>query len=367
MKLRQDARMLRRKALASFSSAITAFNSPVESGRVTLVLLNLQHSFEMLLKAALVQQGERVFDKRSGRSIGFEACVNHAENSAIIHLSSSEAATLRVIDAMRDDEQHWYSVVSEQVLYLHARAAVTLFDDILNRAFGERLGSHLPSRILPVSTEAPKDFDLLVDDEFSQIKDLLRPGRRARHEARGRIRTLLALEAHAEPEAEVSVKDVDRVEKGIREGGSRDAVFPRLSDVTATVEGVGLSVSVHFSKREGAPVRYVSDESVSAAGIREVDLDRKFYLSATELASKLRLTVPRSVALRKHLGLDVDERSMYTFVMGSQRHPRFSDAAVAKMKKAVDQLDMDQIWAAHKPQGRGAPRGACDVPGCEAV
>jgi hypothetical protein len=58
MKLRQQARVLRHKALTSFITAAEAFNSPRDDGRVTKVLLHLQHSFEMLLKAALVQARE---------------------------------------------------------------------------------------------------------------------------------------------------------------------------------------------------------------------------------------------------------------------------------------------------------------------
>lgn len=55
MKLRQDARHLKGKALSSMRAAMTRFNRPNEDGRVTAVLLHLQHAFEMLLKAALVQ------------------------------------------------------------------------------------------------------------------------------------------------------------------------------------------------------------------------------------------------------------------------------------------------------------------------
>ena len=54
MKLRQQARVLKRKALTSFITAAEAFNSPRDDGRVTKVLLHLQHAFEMLLKATLV-------------------------------------------------------------------------------------------------------------------------------------------------------------------------------------------------------------------------------------------------------------------------------------------------------------------------
>jgi hypothetical protein len=147
MKLRQESRVLKQKALASLISTIEAFNSPHEDGRTTRVLLSLQHAFEMLLKAALVQTGEkRVLDRETGRSIGFEKCLRFAAENDIIRLTETDAGTLRAIDAMRDDEQHWFNIVSEQLLYLHARAGVTLFDELLQRVFLEQLATRLPGR-----------------------------------------------------------------------------------------------------------------------------------------------------------------------------------------------------------------------------
>ena len=157
MKLRQEARVLKRKALSSLVTATEAFNSPRNEGRATRVLLHLQHSFEMLLKAALVQAGVFVFDSKTGRSLGFESCVCLAMGSGTMKLSEFDAGTLRAIDAMRDDEQHWFNEVPEQLLYLHIRAGVTLFDDLLQQAFDDRLADHLPARVLPVSADPPKD------------------------------------------------------------------------------------------------------------------------------------------------------------------------------------------------------------------
>lgn len=197
--MRATAKTLHGKALSSMRTAMTAFNSPHDDGRPTVVLLHLQHAFEMLLKAALFQGRAKVFDKKSGRSIGFEAAINHACQLAGVKLTQDEAGTLRAIDALRDDEQHWFNDVSEGLLYLHARAAVTLFDELLFRAFEQRLADHLPNRVLPVSTEAPEDILTLVDSEYANIAELLKPGRRARGDARAKIRTLLALEGDRPP------------------------------------------------------------------------------------------------------------------------------------------------------------------------
>ncbi|RLK61935.1 DUF3644 domain-containing protein [Actinokineospora cianjurensis] len=368
MKLKQDSRVLKRKALDSLTSAIAAFNSPHGQGRTTKVLLYLQHAFEMLLKAALVQRGTKVFDRETGRSIGFEKCVRLSAESATIKLNEDDAGTLRTIDAMRDDEQHWYNEVSEQVLYLHARAGVTLFDDILQRVFDDRLATHLPTRVLPISVDPPRELSVILNEEYSQTAALLQPGRRAGHEARARIRTLLAMEAHVQPDVRVSSKDVDRVERGIRNGDPLNKVFPQLENIATTIDGSGITLTVHFTKKQGPPVRYVADESIPAAAIREVDLLKKYHRSPTELAEALGITIARSTAVRRHLGLDQDGPHSHLFELGSMRQRRYSDNALAAMREAMGTVDIEAIWQGHKPRGRAkSPGPACTVPGCQAA
>lgn len=367
MKMRNEARHLRTKALSSMRSAMTAFNSLDEDGRPTRVLLHLQHSFEMLMKAALVQDKQAVFDKSTGRSIGFSKCVNLGSMKPI-SLSTEEAGTLRTIDAMRDEEQHWYTIVDEGLLYLYARAGVTLFDDVLYRVFGDRLADHLPLRVLPVGTEPPQDFQTLVDREYANITDLLKPGRRARAEADARVRALLAMEAQVDPDAEVSDADVRRVIRGIQAGKTRTAVFPQLSNVATVVQGTGLSVEVRFVKKDGVPVRLVKDnDEADAAAIRLVPMQKKFHWTAFELADKLEVSRPKATALRQHLGIDSDPDCSHTFTFGSQKHPRFSDNAYTRMRAALDRgVDMEAVWQSHGTGKRKSPRPACKQKGCQA-
>ena len=228
MELKQEARVLKTKALQSFIASAEAFNSLRDDARVTKVLLHLQHSFEMPLKAALVQAGKSVFDQATGRSVGFERCIGLAMADATINLAEADAGTLRAIDAMRDDEQHWFNVVSEQLLYLHVRAGVTLFDDLLQRVFGERLAGLFPERVLPVSADPPQDLILLVDDEYRQIQELLRPGRRARHEGMCPDPDPAGLwKPTSNPRLASPARTFARGrEKGVRSGDPRDKVFP---------------------------------------------------------------------------------------------------------------------------------------------
>jgi hypothetical protein len=218
------------------------------------------------------------------------------------------------------------------------------------------LVDHLPHRVLPISAEPPKDIQFLIDEEYSQIATLLTPGRRRRPDARARIRSLLAMEAHVAPEALVSEKDVTRVERAVRAGRPRGEVFPRLQVLETNMDGEGVQVSVRFSK-SGTPVRLVGvEENVEAAAIREIDLQRKFHWSPTELAKKLNLTGRRALALRRYLGVDDDATCRYDFVFGSQKHVRYSDNAFTKMRDALLVVDMDEIWREHGP--RRTPRAA---------
>jgi hypothetical protein len=121
--------------------------------------------------------------------------------------------------------------------------------------------------VLPISTDAPEDLSLLLDEEVSQIAELLKPNHRAREQARARIRSLLAMQLHQEPDTRVS-DEVARAETGIRQGKNRAEVFPKQESLGAEVSGTGINVTVHFSEKgEGAAVRYVSDDSEEAAAI----------------------------------------------------------------------------------------------------
>jgi hypothetical protein len=296
----------------------------------------MQHATEMLLKAILVQKGAMVFDPTKQTSIGFEKCVNLAIQHA--KLTVEEAGLLRAVDAFRDAEQHWLITVPEDVLYLHARGVITTFHDLLKRTLDDALSDHLPGRILPVSTKPPISFDLLVDREFNQVRELLQPGRRQRDEARGRIRTLLAMESHAAEHVDISEADIDRVEKAIRLGKSRSDVFPRLDGLDTQISGTGVSISVRFTKQvgEGAPVRFIAaDDPTEAAAVREVDLQKRFHLSATQLAIALKLTTHKSHALRQKLRIDADPQCMHTFTFGKSKHPMFSDNAATRMREAM--------------------------------
>lgn len=345
MKLVRDARTLKAKALGSLRTAMTAFNSFDDDGRVTMVLMHLQHACEMLLKAVLSQRKAAVFDKETGRSIGFEKCLGLCQ--AHHGLTKDEAGIMRAIDAQRDAAQHWFVFVAEDLLYLQTRAVITAFDAYLQRMLEIDLRSQIPPRVLPISTEPPGDFEFLVDREYAYVKDLLQPGRRARDEARARIRSMLAMEAIVTDEVGISERDIDRIEKAMKGGTEFAAVFPRLATVGTTTTGEGINLTVHFTKKQGAPVHYVGgDDPTAAAAVREVDLQKKFYMRANPLAKKVGLSPPKAKVLRDHLKIDDDPTCSHLFEFGPSKFMCFSDNAVRKMTDALAEVDMAALWAA---------------------
>src|SRR5690606_505500 len=224
------------------------------------------------------------------------------------------------------------------------------FDDYLKRTLEIDLRTYIPPRVLPVSTKPPGDFEFLIDREYKLIAELLRPGKRQRDEARARIRTLLAMEALTTDEVEISEKDIDRIEKAVKEGAEIGKVFPRLFTVSTETSGEGVTLKVHFSKKEGAPVRYISGNDLEeAAAVREIDIRKKFYMRAADLAKAVKLTEPKSKALRWHLGIDDDKDCRHTFEFGKSAFPCFSDNAKNKMKQALaGGIDINVVWQTYK-------------------
>jgi len=343
MKLKREAKTLKAKSIASLRRGLEIFNGYDEQGRTESVLLHLQHCSEMLIKAILVQKSKGVFDKQKGTSIGLEKALNIATSSGF--LTATQAGSIRSIDAMRDAAQHWMIVVAEDVLYINSRALITTVDELFQEHFQDSLAENLPTRVLPLSTHLVTDFDLLVNREYQQICELLAPKKRARDEARGRMRTLLAMEAHVSNEVTVSERDMDRIEKAIKAGAEVASVFPRLMTLASDVSGDGPTIKVRITKKEGMAVRYVSgDDPESAAAIREVDLQKKYHLSPQQLAEKLKMSTNRCKALRDYLSVDSNPANVMVFEFGSQKHPRYSDNALRFLVENSSPELVEKAW-----------------------
>lgn len=248
--MRREARLLLDKAIDSLVESVGRFNSPHDRGRVNTTLILLDHSFEMLLKAAIVERGGAIRQARAAETIGFDACVRRGlSDGSIRFLSEEQALTLQATNGLRDAAQHHIVDVSEQQLYMHAQSGVTLFRDILGDVFKVELGEYLPERVLPVSTKPPADLGMLFDGEIDAIRALLAPGRRRHTEARARLRPLAILDANVQGEKlQPSERALDRMGRRLVAGEKWPDIFPGAASIDLTSTGEGPKIDLRIVK-----------------------------------------------------------------------------------------------------------------------
>jgi len=352
--MKREARLLLEKGCDSLMLSVELFNRPHDRGRVSATLIQLDHAFEMLLKAAIVHRGGRIREKRAKETIGFDACVRRGLSDGRIKLLTEEQAlTLQTINGLRDAAQHHLLEISEGQLYVHAQSGVTLFRDLLKSVFGQELASHLPARVLPVSTSPPTDLATLFDSEVREIQKLLRPGRRRRIEAEARLRPLAILDATIRGEkGQPSSADLRRVGQELRRGKQWTEVFTGVAAVEIAADGSGPTLSLRLSKKEGIPIQLVPEGTPDAAvvAIRRVNELDFYSLGAKQLAEKLNLTLPRAVAVVDHLKIRSEPDCYKEFKIGSQIHKRYSAKALEKIKEALKKESADDIWTKRHPK-----------------
>jgi hypothetical protein len=347
--LKKEARLLLEKGINSLILGIEHFNRPSDRGRIESVLIFLDHSFEMLLKASILHRGGKIRERRVKQTIGFDACVRKAlSDSAIKFLTTEQALTLQAINSLRDAAQHHLVDLSEQHLYLHAQSGVTLFRDLLKTVFDRELTADLPERVLPVSTKPPADIDTLFDTEVEHIKTLLRPRSRRRVEAYARLRGLAILEGSIQGEKiQPGTGDLIRLAKKMDSGESWGKLFPGVASVEFTAKGYGPSLDLRISKKEGTPVHLVPEGTPGATvvAIKRVDELGFYNLSLTQLAENVGLSPPKTTALTRHLNLQSDADCFKQIVIGQSKFNRYSQKALEKLKKELPVVDMQKVWA----------------------
>jgi len=189
--MKRESRLLYAKAVDSLVLSIEHHNRPWDRGRVDAVLILLDHAFEMLLKAAILHRGGAIRKPREKQTIGFDECLRKAlSDGAVQFLKQEQVLQLQAINTLRDAAQHHLVDLSEQHLYIHAQAGLTLFRDVVRAVFDQDLQVHLPPRVLPLSTTPPTDLATLFEQDPPDLEeggdpDPARAGRHSRRQRRG--------------------------------------------------------------------------------------------------------------------------------------------------------------------------------------
>lgn len=348
---KRDVQELKSRAIHSLVLAIEIFNRPHDQGRSEAVLIFLHHAFEMLLKAIIKEKTGTVHAKGEKYSYGFDKCLEVAQNE--IHtLSVDERATLSILDAHRDTAIHFYQEVSEDLLYLQAQAGVTLFDDLLQRVFKERLADSIPERVLPVSTRPPKDIQVLIDSELSQVDDLLRAGSRKGIQAAARLRPILALATATRDDAErVTESELRRAINRRRRGDDWSVILPEVAQLKLDTQGEGIPIFLRIKKDADIAVRVAkAGEPVTGTLIKqEVNIWDKFNLSRDDLAKKLGISGPKTSALIIELKMQDDQDCFKLLRRKSSTFKGYSKTALDRLQQALNNgIDVNAMWAKHR-------------------
>jgi len=315
---------------------------------VTTTLILLDHSFEMLLKAAILERGGKI--KESGRkeTLGFDACVRKGlSDGSITFLIAEQALQLQVINGLRDAAQHHLLDISEGHLYIQAQAGVTLFRDLLKTIFGKELAEFLPERVLPVSTTPPTDLLSMFEHEMDEIQRLLRPGSRRKIEAEAKLRPLAVLDAAIRGEkGQPGSGELRKLAYQLVEGVSWEKLFPGVAAVELSPEGTGPNLSLRLTKKEGIPVHLVKEGTpdASVVGVRRVDELSYYSLGAQELAEKIGESRNKVVAVVDYLRLRDDPACYKEFRIGGIHHKRYSPEAIIRITAELKKTPIETIW-----------------------
>ena len=301
----------------------------------------------MFLKAAILQRGGKIREKTAKETIGFDACVRRGlSDGGIKFLTEEQALTLQTINGLRDAAQHHLLDISEAQMYIHIQSGVTLFRDLLRLVFARELYQELPSRVLPISTMAPVDISTVFDSEITEIMKLLQPGKRRSVEAEARMRPLAVLESTINGEnTQPSAGELDRIGRNLLKRDWRE-VFPGAACMNVVTEGAGADISVRITKREGPGFHIVPEGTpgsspVAVKRVNELDF---YNLNTTQLADKVKITMPKLLAVVAHLGIQDDPDCFKEIAMGKASYKRYSQKVIPIISLCLETEDWREVF-----------------------
>jgi hypothetical protein len=350
--MKKEAKHLYEKAIDSLTLSIELFNRPNDCGRTHGVLIFLDHSFEMLLKAAIIHKGGKIREKRQKETIGFSACVRKAfSDAAIKFLNEEQTLTLQSINGLRDAAQHYTLEMSEQYLYFQAQAGLTLFRDIVRDVFEIELKTELPVRVLPLSTTPPVDIQAFFNTEVEEIRNLLQPSSRKKLEAIEKLRALAIMENSIQGnEYQPSNAELKKLSKQLVQGSDWNQIFPGVSTLTFTQNGYGPSLDLRIVKQEGIPVTIVPEGTQGAAvvAIKRVNELDFYSLGRDQLAKKLNYSGPKVTAAIQVFNVKDDPECFKQIKIGKVPFDRYSQKAIEKINGELTKKSIDEVWEEYR-------------------
>jgi hypothetical protein len=163
MNLFGSYRCLLGNSVEAISAAVEIYNKPRISYRDECCVILLVNGWELLLKALLAKNRQRLYyKKRRGepyRSLSVRDCVNRAKPSFPSKVDSEAVAgNLDLLIGYRDQAIHYYNKPGLQVLlYALAQTSVVNFRDLVLEVFDRDITREITISLLPLSLAPPID------------------------------------------------------------------------------------------------------------------------------------------------------------------------------------------------------------------
>ncbi len=353
--MKRDVKKLLNKAIESLILSIEIFNRPNDTGRATAALIFMDHSFEMLLKSAILHRNGEIREKKHDpNTIGFDKCLRKAVSDATLKfITEEQALSLQIINGERDAAQHYILDISEQQLYVHMQGGFTLFADILKSVFDETLNKYFPERVLPIATLAPTEIETLFRFEIKEIRKLLAPNTRTKSEAIARLRPLAILNSAVlgEKNTQLSERDMEKFADLVKKGKNWNEIFPGVAQIQLSKDGQGQRISLRIVKKGDVEVALVK-EGKTPSGVVAVktvnDLDY-YNLGCRQMCENLKqqyafLNQTILLAIIKHLKIQSNLEYFKSFKINSQELKRYSGRAQSFILSKIPTLDVENNW-----------------------
>ncbi|MHC4560853.1 MAG: DUF3644 domain-containing protein [Planctomycetota bacterium] len=354
--MKREAKVLLEKSTDSILLAIEHFNRPWDRGRQEIVLVLLDRSFELLLKSIIVHKGGQIRERGRNETAGFDACVRKCVSDAQVKcLSEEEALNIQIINSFRDAAQHYVVDISEQQLYIYTQSGLSLYDKLLTEVYGKKLSDYLPERVLPVAAHPPTDFQTLMNLEFQEIKRLVAPGSRKRFQARAKLRAFAIIETSLSgSRVQPSEYHLQKLAGRVQNSERWQDIFPGMKRLEISPTGNGLQMSLRITKTDGEPIQIVPEGTPGASivAVRRVNELGFYSLNLTALSKKLGISMPKLLAVIRHLKMQDDPDFFKEFTIGKSRFKRYSPKALDTLAKTLPQLDVNAVWEEYKSRGR---------------
>ncbi len=346
------------KAIDSLLLSVEQFNRPWDRGRVESVVIFLDHGFELLLKSHIVEKNEKIREPNKNETIGFKACLNKCfSDDQCKCITEEQLITLKMINGLRDAAYHYVLDISEQFLYMHIQAGITLFSAILLNSFGIRLAEYFPNHVLPVTVQPPLGLPVVMSKDYKQILELLSVNKRKKIESKAKLRSLAIIEnAILGGEGQPSEKQINKLIKNIKNGYDWTSVFPGISTLTLQNQENGIGFYFKIVKHDGIPIRVVQEEQETGVPviIKRVDDLGYYNMSITQLAQHIGTSVPKTTALARSVKLQENPEYFKEIRIGKVCYKRYSQKTIELLQKLIREVNINEVWEIYRP--RQTPR-----------